>query len=567
MAVVVSATVGISRVSADETNIVSYELDTKTEVNNAWLEANADNNLLKGCYVREVRNTGSYDTNNSAVKDRLNCINDNSIAINSVSTLDTGANPAYSFNPKKTIKVNKVLVSFDDPSNAKNFDVYFSQTEAVACEEGQTGAVFDREQNHISVTAQEGKKDYLLDLTSEQTCKYIIVEIFRGNSRTCNIAEIAAYGEEYKLDDFDQSFLDKNASKNIARGISVQERHDGQGNSTYTAMTDNNLSTSRVYESSSYVETIDYDLSFAYGRPVKQLILAYADGSAILDFDVYISNIYESPHTTSETYVNNIKSVTAVEGKKNYLIELVEPVMASRVVFHLKNPNITEISCKIAELGVYADDLDYIPNAVDRKDEYVANNYANILTNKNVKVTLEDTNSASLTDGKFDNGGCALTGAAGNYALTVDYELPEVFTFNKFMVAPIYGNLPQGVAIYVSETAQGLETAKPIEFTHNRSSKSILGKNQNKALEITLNSPVKAKFIRFKFTDAEGALFVSEIGAYSYADTNRDTDFNICDLVYINKNLRTDDVYADYNKDSTVDASDINALRSELLNK
>lgn len=575
MAVVVSATVGISRASAEEANIVSYTLNETTEVNNAWLEDNADSNLLKGCDVREVRNSGSYDnTSNLVEKPRLERINDNNIiGSDHISTLDTGANPAYSFNPKKTIKVNKVLVSFDAPSNAKNFDVYFSQTVAEPCPQGETtGAVFDRNQNHISVTAQEGRKDYLLDLTSEQTCKYIIVEIFRGNSRTCNIAEIAAYGEEYKLDDFEQSFLDANASKNMATGISVQERRNGNKTGTFTTMTDNSLSISRGTQYNSKAATITYDFYFAYGRPVTQLILAYADNSAILNFDVYISNINDSENPTSEEYVNNYTkiSVTAVEGKKNYLITLEKPVMASRVVFCLNNPKEKQINYDIAELGVYADDDDvnYIPNAVDRNDVYGTNNYANILTNTKVKVTPDDKNSASLTDKILDEGRCVLTGEVGNYALTVDYELPEVFTFNKFMVASVWGAIPQGVAIYVSETAEGLDTAKPIEFTHNRSGISMLGYDGNKALEITLKSPVKAKYIRFKFTDAEkGELFVSEIGAYSYADTNRDADFNICDLVYINKNLGTDDVYADYNKDNTVDERDKNALRSELLNK
>lgn len=565
MAVVVSATVGISRVSADETNIVSYTLDTTTEVNNTWLETNAERNLLKDCYVREVRNDALTDTSNLSEKNRMQSINDNNI--DSISKKNTGANPAYFFNPKITMKVNKVLVSFQEVPNAKNFDVYFSQTEAVACQKGQTGAVFDRNQNHISVTVQEGKKDYLLDLESEQICKYIIVEIIRGHSNNfnCYIAEIAAYGEEYKLDDFDQSFLTTNARKNIASEIqSVQEYRNGNGTGTHANMTDNDLSTSRGMQYNSIAPTVDYDFSFAYGRPVTQLILAYADGSAILDFDVYLSNIYAYTNATSEKYVNNIKSVTAVEGKKNYLITLDEPVMASRVVFRLKNPGGAKFSYNIAELGVYAaDDVNYTSTAATKDGDYFNKSYFNILSKATVEAT--DKNPANLTDKNFDNA-CGLTAEDGNYLLTAEYELPEVLTVNKFMVASVWGGIPQGVEIYASETKEDLYNTAPITYTHNRTSASSF-KDASNALEITLNSPVKAKYIGFKFTDAETTLHVSEIGAYSYADTNRDADFNICDLVYINKNLGTANVYADYNKDSTVDASDINALRSELLNK
>lgn len=476
--------------------------------------------------------------------------------------MNTGANPAYSFNPKKTIKVNKVLVSFDAPSNAKNFDVYFSQTEAVACQDGEEGAVFDRNQNHISVTAQEGKKDYLLNLTSEQTCEYIIVEIFRGNSRTCNTAEIAAYGESSALDDFDQSFLDANVSKNIAKDMSVREMRNGNGTGTFTQMTDNNLSTLRGAQLSS-AATIDYDFSFAYGRPVKQLILAYADDSAILDFDVYLSNIKAFTNATSKTYVKNIVNVETENNKKNYLITLNEPVMASRVVFRLKNPDSASISYNIAELGIYADDVNYTSAAVAKNDYYFNNSYYNILDK--ATVTVDDKNPGYLTDGKFDTP-CGLTGEDGNYTLTAEYELPEVLTVNKFMVASVWAGIPQGVEIYASETKEDLYNTAPITYTHNRTSASSFN-NASNALEITLNSPVKAKYIGFKFTDAEDMLHVSEIGAYSYADTNRDGALNVCDLVYINEKLNITDVYADYNKDNTVDVKDINALRSELLNK
>lgn len=557
MAVMVSATVGISRASAEETNAVNYTVDTDT-VNADWLTENSANNLLTGCYLKEYRGAGFYDTNNNATKPRLIQINDNDIK--TYSELSTSADPVmYSFNPNLTFNVNKVVLSFADTSEIKDFDVYFADVEDKAT------LFADDNPNKLSVTAVEGKRNYLITLNSAVKGKYIGVSVKKGDTTgnyNLHIAEIAAYGEEYTLDDFDQSFLDTNASKNIATGMSVWEYRNGNRQQAYTTLTDNNLSTLRGKQPSS-AATIDYDFSFAYGRPVKQLILAYADDSAILDFDVYLSNIYDFKNAISETYVNKIVSVTAVDGKKNYLITFEDPVMASRVVFRLKNPDSASITYNIAELGVYVDDVNYTPAAVTKSDDYFNNSYFNILGK--ATVTSDDKNSANLTDGNFATA-CGLTEEDRNHTLTAEYELPEVLTVNKFMVASVWGGIPQGVEIYASETKEDLYNTTPITYTHNRTTASSFSGDSN-ALEITLNSPVKAKYIGFKFTDAEAALYVSEIGAYSYADTNRDGDLNVCDLVYINENLATADVYADYNKDNTVDVNDINALRSELLNK
>lgn len=556
MAVMVSATVGISRASAEETNAVNYTVDTDT-VNADWLTENSANNLLTGCYLKEYRGGDFYDTNNNNTKPRLIKINDNDI--NTYSDLFTSADPVmYSFNPNLTFNVNKVVLSFAETSEIKDFDVYFADVEDKA-------ALFaDDNPNKLSVTAVEGKRNYLITLNSAVKGKYIGVSVKKGDTTgnyNLHIAEIAAYGKEYILDDFNQSFLDTNASKNIAKGMSVQEKRNGNVTGTYTQMTDNDLSTLRGATLSS-AATIDYDFSFAYGRPVKQLILAYADGSAILDFDVYLSNINKFENAISETYVNKIVSVTAVDGKKNYLITFEDPVMASRVVFRLKNPNSASITYNIAELGVYADDVNYTPAAVTKSD-YFNNSYFNILGK--ATVTSDGKDSANLTDGNFATP-CGLTEEDKNHTLTAEYELPEVLTVNKFMVASVWSGIPQGVEIYASETKEDLYNTTPITYTHNRTTASSFSGDSN-ALEITLNSPVKAKYIGFKFTDAEDTLYVSEIGAYSYADTNRDGDLNVCDLVYINENLATADVYADYNKDNTVDVNDINALRSELLNK
>lgn len=557
MAVMVSATVGISRASAEETNAVNYTVDTDT-VNADWLTENSANNLLTGCYLKEYRGADFYDTNNNATKPRLIQINDNDIK--TYSELSTSADPVmYSFNPNLTFNVNKVVLSFADTSEIKDFDVYFADVEDKAT------LFADDNPNKLSVTAVEGKRNYLITLNSAVKGKYIGVSVKKGDTTgnyNLHIAEIAAYGEEYTLDDFDQSFLDTNASKNIATGMSVWEYRNGNRQQAYTTLTDNNLSTLRGKQPSS-AATIDYDFSFAYGRPVKQLILAYADDSAILDFDVYLSNIYDFKNAISETYVNKIVSVTAVDGKKNYLITFEDPVMASRVVFRLKNPDSASITYNIAELGVYVDDVNYTPAAVTKSDDYFNNSYFNILGK--ATVTSDDKNSANLTDGNFATA-CGLTEEDRNHTLTAEYELPEVLTVNKFMVASVWGGIPQGVEIYASETKEDLYNTTPITYTHNRTTASSFSGDSN-ALEITLNSPVKAKYIGFKFTDAEAALYVSEIGAYSYADTNRDGDLNVCDLVYINENLATADVYADYNKDNTVDVNDINALRSELLNK
>ena len=554
MAVMVSATVGISRVSAAT---LEYKLDTKT-VDAGWLTKNSENNLLTGCYLREYRGDSMYDTNNSTVKDRLFRINDNEI--DTYSELSTSADPVmYSFNPKSTLNVKQVVLSFAETSEIKDFDVYFADVEDKA-------TLFANDnQNKLSVTAVAGERNYLITLNSAVNCKYIGVSVKKGDTAgnyNLHIAEIAAYGESSASDDFDQSFLDANVSKNIAKDMSVQEMRNGNGTGTFTQMTDNDLSTLRGAQPSS-AATIDYDFSFAYGRPVKQLILAYADDSAILDFDVYLSNINAFTNATSETYVKNIVRVETENNKKNYLITLNEPVMASRVVFRLKNPDSASISYNIAELGIYADDVNYTSAAVAKNDYYFNNSYYNILDK--ATVTVDDKNPGYLTDGKFDTP-CELTGEDGNYTLTAEYELPEVLTVNKFMVASVWGGIPQGVEIYASETKEDLYNTAPITYTHNRTSASSFNDASN-ALEITLNSPVKAKYIGFKFTDAEATLYVSEIGAYSYADTNRDGALNVCDLVYINEKLNITDVYADYNKDNTVDVKDINALRSELLNK
>lgn len=76
------------------------------------------------------------------------------------------------------------------------------------------------------------------------------------------------------------------------------------------------------------------------------------------------------------------------------------------------------------------------------------------------------------------------------------------------------------------------------------------------------------RHIGFKFKDVESnSLFISEIDAYSFSDINRDGNFDICDLVYICKNLDSSDTYADYNQSGAVNATDISECIIELLNK
>ena len=102
IAVTLFTTVGIIPISAaiSEGN---YTIDTET-ADAQWIADKSIDNLLSGCYLREYRGDGLWDTNNPNEKDRLSSINDNDLS--TYSNLYTSADPVmYSFNPKKTLSV------------------------------------------------------------------------------------------------------------------------------------------------------------------------------------------------------------------------------------------------------------------------------------------------------------------------------------------------------------------------------------------------------------------------------------------------------------------------------
>ena len=163
-------------------------MDTET-VNQQWITDNNEKNVLSGCYLREYRGDGLWDTNNPNEKDRLSSINDNDLS--TYSNLNTSADPVmYSFNPKKTLSVKQVVISFAETSEIKDFDVYFADVEDKAT------LFADNNPNKISVTAQNGKRNYLITLDSSVSCNYIGVAVHKGNTEgryNLHIAEIAAY--------------------------------------------------------------------------------------------------------------------------------------------------------------------------------------------------------------------------------------------------------------------------------------------------------------------------------------------------------------------------------------
>ena len=502
----VSATVGLN-CKATEIASGNYKVDTET-VTAEWLTEKSGKNILAGGYIREQRGNTSYDNNNANEKDRLNSIIDNDIR--SFSNLNTSANPLYYyFNPKKTVYVKQVVLSFAKSSQIKDFEVYFSDDEKTLFSSDNT--------NKVPVAATSyGARNYLITLDSYVECKYIgvAVKVNSASKIDLHIAEIAAYQDSSVTDDFDQSFLAANASKNIATGMSIDEYRNGTPTGSFTTLTDNDLSTLRGPQRS-IASRIEYDFKFNYGRPVKQLLLAYSSDSDVLNFKISLSNINAAIGTTditaSETYVQNIIEVNTISNKRNYLITLDKPVMASRVIFRLENPNGSSITYNIAELGVYADEPDYLPKAVEKTADYFAKSYFNLLRRA---TTSSDKN---LTDRDFKtNGGNLAIGESRNYELTAEYELPEAYTINKFMVASIWSALPQVIEVYVSETKEDLYTSAPIVYTNNRTVYTLTGNDDAKALEITLNTPVTGKYIGFKFTDAESnSLYISEIAVYS----------------------------------------------------